>query len=58
MAELVDVTLEATTRAARDLDETEIARAKAQLKVSLLSALETPAGGSSATPARSSPGAG
>ncbi len=38
------VTLEATTRAARDLDETEIARAKAQLKVSLLSALETPGG--------------
>ncbi len=44
VAELVDVTLEATTRAARDLDETEIARAKAQLKVSLLSALETPGG--------------
>jgi len=44
VAELVDVTLEATTRAARDLDGTEIARAKAQLKVSLLSALETPGG--------------
>lgn len=44
VAELVAVTLEATTRAARDLDEIEIARAKAQLKVSLLSALETPGG--------------
>ena len=44
LPELVDVTLAATARAARDLDATEIARAKAQLKVSLLSALETPGG--------------
>ena len=38
------MTLEATARAARDASEVEIARAKAQLKVSLLSALETPGG--------------
>ena len=44
LPELVDVTLAATARAARDLDAVEIARAKAQLKVSLLSALETPGG--------------
>jgi predicted Zn-dependent peptidase len=44
LPELVDVTLAATARAARDLDGSEIARAKAQLKVSLLSALETPGG--------------
>ena len=41
---VIDVTLAATARAARDLDAAEIARAKAQLKVSLLSALETPGG--------------
>ncbi|SFG28994.1 M16 family metallopeptidase [Methylobacterium gossipiicola] len=44
LGQLVDVTLEATTRAARDADTIEVARAKAQLKVSLLSALETPGG--------------
>ena len=44
LPELVEVTLAATARAARDLDTVEIARAKAQLKVSLLSALETPGG--------------
>ncbi|WP_375465166.1 M16 family metallopeptidase [uncultured Methylobacterium sp.] len=44
LPELVEVTLAATARAARDLDAVEIARAKAQLKVSLLSALETPGG--------------
>ena len=44
LPELVEVTLSATARAARDLDTVEIARAKAQLKVSLLSALETPGG--------------
>ena len=44
LPELVDVTLAATARAARDFAEPEIARAKAQLKVSLLSALETPGG--------------
>ena len=42
--ELVDVTLAATRRAAGDADSVEIARAKAQLKVALLSALETPGG--------------
>ncbi|MFD0935792.1 M16 family metallopeptidase, partial [Methylobacterium trifolii] len=44
LPELVDVTLAATARATRDLDTAEIARAKAQLKVSLLTALETPGG--------------
>jgi predicted Zn-dependent peptidase len=44
LAELVDVTLEATIRAAADADTVEVARAKAQLKVALLSALETPGG--------------
>jgi predicted Zn-dependent peptidase len=44
LAELVDVTLEATIRAAADADSVEVARAKAQLKVALLSALETPGG--------------
>ena len=44
LPELVEVAL-ATTRAATEaLDEVELARAKAQLKVSLLSALETPGG--------------
>jgi predicted Zn-dependent peptidase len=40
----MDVTLEATIRAAADADTVEVARAKAQLKVALLSALETPGG--------------
>lgn len=44
LAELVDVTLAATVKAAADADAIEIARAKAQLKVALLSALETPGG--------------
>ncbi|NEU11575.1 insulinase family protein [Methylobacterium sp. BTF04] len=44
LAELVDVTLEATTKAAADADTVEVARAKAQVKVALLSALETPGG--------------
>ncbi|MCJ2044337.1 insulinase family protein [Methylobacterium sp. J-078] len=44
LAELMDVTLEATIRAAADADTVEVARAKAQLKVALLSALETPGG--------------
>ena len=44
LPELVDVTLAALVRATRDLDAEEIARAKAQLKVSLLTALETPGG--------------
>ncbi|GJE43330.1 M16 family metallopeptidase [Methylobacterium soli] len=44
LPELVDVTLAATVKAVDDLDTIEIARAKAQLKVALLSALETPGG--------------
>ncbi|MDP4023397.1 pitrilysin family protein [Methylobacterium sp. NEAU 140] len=44
VAELVAVTLEVATLAARDLDAREIERAKAGLKLSLLSALETPGG--------------
>lgn len=42
--EFVEVTLAATRKAAADVDAIEIARAKAQLKVALLSALETPGG--------------
>jgi predicted Zn-dependent peptidase len=41
---LVDVTVGCLGDAARTLDAGELARAKAQLKVSLLSALETPGG--------------
>jgi predicted Zn-dependent peptidase len=44
VAELVDVTLECARRAAGDIDETELARAKAQMKVGLLAALESPGG--------------
>ena len=44
LAELVDVTLDALVRATRDIGPEEIARAKAQLKLSLLGALETPGG--------------
>lgn len=44
LPELLDVTLATTRAAAEELDEAELARAKAQLKVSLLSALETPGG--------------
>ena len=44
LAELVDVTIATTREAAERLDTTELARAKAQLKLSLLSALETPGG--------------
>ncbi|MFE1600389.1 M16 family metallopeptidase [Methylobacterium sp. ID0610] len=41
---LVDVTVACLASAAASIEETELARAKAQLKVSLLSALETPGG--------------
>ncbi|WP_298966298.1 pitrilysin family protein [uncultured Methylobacterium sp.] len=41
---LVDVTLACLHQATATLDEIELARAKAQLKVALLSALETPGG--------------
>ena len=44
LPELVEVALAATRAATQDLDAGELARAKAQLKVSLLSALETPGG--------------
>ena len=44
LAELVDVTIATTREAADRLDTAELARAKAQLKLSLLSALETPGG--------------
>ncbi len=44
LRELVDVTLDALVRATRDVAPEEIARAKAQLKLSLLGALETPGG--------------
>ncbi len=44
LAELVDVTIATTREAAERLDAAELARAKAQLKVSLLTALETPGG--------------
>lgn len=44
VAELVSVTLDAVVRATRDIAPEEIARAKAQLKLSLLGALETPGG--------------
>ena len=42
--QLIDVTLAALRRATRDVEEVEIARARAQLKLSLLSALEAPGG--------------
>jgi predicted Zn-dependent peptidase len=41
---LVEVALDCARTATRDIDEAEIARAKAQLKVALLAALETPGG--------------
>lgn len=44
LRELVEVTLDVTREATEALDTAELARAKAQLKVSLLSALETPGG--------------
>jgi predicted Zn-dependent peptidase len=44
VGELVDVTLACARRATADIDETELARAKAQMKVGLLAALESPGG--------------
>jgi predicted Zn-dependent peptidase len=41
---LADVILDCAVRASRDIDETEVARARAQMKVGLLAALETPGG--------------
>jgi predicted Zn-dependent peptidase len=44
VGDLVAVTIDSLRRATRDADAVELDRAKAQLKVSLLAALETPAG--------------
>lgn len=44
LPELVEVSLACSRAAARDVDAVEIRRAKAQLKVALLTALETPGG--------------
>lgn len=44
VADLVAVTLDAARRATEDVDEAELARARAQMKVGLLTALETPGG--------------
>ncbi|HEY7382590.1 MAG TPA: pitrilysin family protein [Beijerinckiaceae bacterium] len=44
LPELVDVAIDCARQATCDIDESEIARAKAQLKVALLAALETPGG--------------
>ena len=41
---LLDVTLETSLRATQDIEETDLARARAQTKVALLTALETPGG--------------
>jgi predicted Zn-dependent peptidase len=42
--ELMDVTLACMVQATRDISEIELVRAKAQMKVALLTALETPGG--------------
>jgi predicted Zn-dependent peptidase len=44
VAELMEVTLDCARRATGDIGEVELARAKAQMKVALLAALETPGG--------------
>ncbi|NIX76693.1 M16 family metallopeptidase [Microvirga terricola] len=44
VAELMDVTLACTRQATLDISEIEMVRAKAQMKVALLTALETPGG--------------
>jgi predicted Zn-dependent peptidase len=44
VAELMNVTLECMRQATQDISETEMVRAKAQMKVALLTALETPGG--------------
>jgi predicted Zn-dependent peptidase len=44
LAELVEVAIACARQATGDIDDAEIARAKAQLKVALLAALETPGG--------------
>jgi predicted Zn-dependent peptidase len=44
LAELMDVAIDCARQATLDIDDVEIARAKAQLKVALLASLETPGG--------------
>ncbi|WP_112663276.1 M16 family metallopeptidase [Microvirga flavescens] len=44
VANLIDVTLACTREAAGEINEVELARAKAQMKVALLAALESPGG--------------
>jgi predicted Zn-dependent peptidase len=44
VAELMDVTLATMRQATQDISEIEMTRAKAQMKVALLTALETPGG--------------
>ncbi|MBZ6076011.1 M16 family metallopeptidase [Microvirga puerhi] len=44
VTELMDVTLACMRQATQDIGETEMTRAKAQMKVALLTALETPGG--------------
>jgi predicted Zn-dependent peptidase len=44
LPQLIEVAIDCALQATRDIDEAEIARAKAQLKVALLAALETPGG--------------
>jgi predicted Zn-dependent peptidase len=44
VSELIEVTLECMRRATEEISEIEMARAKAQMKVALLTALETPGG--------------
>jgi predicted Zn-dependent peptidase len=44
VAELIDVTLATMRQATQDVSEVEMVRAKAQMKVALLTALETPGG--------------
>lgn len=44
LAELVDVVMETSRLAARNIEPAELARARAQLKVAMLAALETPGG--------------
>jgi predicted Zn-dependent peptidase len=44
VAELIDVSIDCARRATRDIEDDEVARAKAQMKVGLLASLETPGG--------------
>jgi predicted Zn-dependent peptidase len=44
LPDLVEVSLTAARQAVRDIEEVEVARAGAQLKMALLAALETPGG--------------